>query len=338
MEAGLERLTLLGRRRNLVLVASVALLAVLIVVAVGAGSVTLSPGEVWTGLTDADAGSKRTIVWDIRLPRVLLAALVGANLAVAGALLQGVTRNPLADPHLLGISAGAGVVAALLLARGVDIAQEAHVALSILGGLAGGAFIYLMAWRGGVSPTRLTLAGVAVSFLLISVTTAILASSGIFAQASTSPLKLIGGSLFGRGWEHVGAIWPYWLAGLVLAFAASGMLNIMALGEDVAAELGLRTELTRLAMVILAVVLSGAAVSVAGLIGFVGLVMPHIARIFVGHDYRYVVPASALMGAILLVSSDTIARNVLSPTELPVGVVTAGIGAPFFLYLLRRIQ
>lgn len=315
-----------------------ALLAILMVVAVGVGSVNLTPGEVWTGLTDADAGSKRVIVWDIRLPRVLLAALVGANLAVAGALLQGVTRNPLADPHLLGISAGAGVVGAFLLARGVDMPQEGHVALSILGGLAGGAFIYLMAWRGGVSPTRLTLAGVAVSFLLISVTTAILANSGVFAQASTSPLKLIAGSLFGRGWEHVGAIWPYWLVGLVLAFAASGMLNIMALGEDVAAELGLRTELTRLAMVILAVVLSGAAVSVAGLIGFVGLVMPHVARVFVGQDYRYVIPASALMGAILLVSSDTIARNALAPTELPVGVVTACIGAPFFLYLLRRIQ
>lgn len=307
-------------------------------VAVGIGSVTLSPAEVWSGLTNPDAGRERLIVWDLRLPRVLVAALVGANLAVAGALLQGVTRNPLADPHLLGISAGAGVVAAVLLTQGVEMRQEGQVALSILGGLAGGAFIYLMAWRGGVSPTRLTLAGVAVSFLLISVTTAILATSGLFAQKSTTPLNLIGGSLFGRGWDHVGALWPYWLAGLALAFAASGSLNIMALGEDVAAELGLRVEWTRLAMVMLAVVLSGAAVSVAGLIGFVGLVVPHVARILVGQDYRYVVVTSALVGAILLLASDTVARNALRPTELPVGVVTAAIGAPFFLYLLRQIR
>jgi iron complex transport system permease protein len=209
------------------------------------------------------------------------------------------------------------------------------VALSILGGLAGGAFIYAMAWRGGVSPTRLTLAGVAVSFLLISMTTAILASSRLFAQQS---LNFVGGSLFARGWDDLTAVWPYTVIGLFLAMGAAASLNIMALGEDTAAQLGVRTGLVRAIAVVLAVVLSGAAVSVAGLMGFVGLIIPHVARTLVGQDYRYVLVTSALLGAILLVGSDTLARNILGETELPAGVVTAGIGAPFFLYLLRQVR
>lgn len=314
--------------------AAFALLA-LMAVGVSLGSERLSLAEVWDGLTDPTHTSERVIVWDLRLPRVILAVLVGANLAVAGALLQGVTRNPLADPHLLGISAGSGVVGAILLVRGVDIGLEAKVALSILGGLAGGTFIYAMAWRGGVSPTRLTLAGVAVSFLLISMTTAILASSRLFAQQS---LNFVGGSLFARGWDDLSAVWPYTVVGLLLALGGATSLNIMALGEDAAAELGVRTGFVRAIAVVLAVVLSGAAVSVAGLMGFVGLIIPHVARALVGQDYRYVLVASALLGAILLVGSDTLARNILGETELPAGVVTAGVGAPFFLYLLRQIR
>jgi len=307
----------------------------LMAVGVSLGSERLSLAEVWDGLTNPNHSTERVIVWDLRLPRVILAVLVGANLAVAGALLQGVTRNPLADPHLLGISAGSGVVGALLLVRGVDIPLEAKVALSILGGMAGGAFIYAMAWRGGVSPTRLTLAGVAVSFLLISMTTAILASSRLFAQQS---LNFVGGSLFARGWDDLSAVWPYTVVGLLLALAASAPLNIMALGEDAAAQLGVRTGWVRAIVVVLAVVLSGAAVSVAGLMGFVGLIIPHIARALVGQDYRYVLVTSALLGGILLVGSDTLARNILGETELPAGVVTAGVGAPFFLYLLRQVR
>ena len=314
--------------------AAFALLA-LMAVGVSLGSERLSLAEVWDGLTDPTHTSERVIVWDLRLPRVILAVLVGANLAVAGALLQGVTRNPLADPHLLGISAGSGVVGAILLVRGVDIGLETKVALSILGGLAGGTFIYAMAWRGGVSPTRLTLAGVAVSFLLISMTTAILASSRLFAQQS---LNFVGGSLFARGWDDLSAVWPYTVVGLLLALGGATSLNIMALGEDAAAELGVRTGFVRAIAVVLAVVLSGAAVSVAGLMGFVGLIIPHVARALVGQDYRYVLVASALLGAILLVGSDTLARNILGETELPAGVVTAGVGAPFFLYLLRQIR
>ena len=317
------------------LAGSVLVLLALMAVGVSLGSERLSLAEVWDGLTNPAHTSERVIVWDLRLPRVILAVLVGANLAVAGALLQGVTRNPLADPHLLGISAGSGVVGALLLVRGVDIGLEAKVALSILGGLAGGAFIYAMAWRGGVSPTRLTLAGVAVSFLLISITTAILASSRLFAQQS---LNFVGGSLYARGWDDLRAVWPYTVVGLLLALGSAASLNIMALGEDAAAELGVRTGWVRAIVVVLAVVLSGAAVSVAGLMGFVGLIIPHVARALVGQDYRYVLVTSALLGAILLVGSDTLARNILGETELPAGVVTAGVGAPFFLFLLRQVR
>jgi len=318
-----------------VLAGALLVLLALMAVGVSLGSERLSLTEVWDGLTNPAHTSERIIVWDLRLPRVILAVLVGANLAVAGALLQGVTRNPLADPHLLGISAGSGVVGALLLVRGVDIGLEAKVALSILGGLAGGAFIYAMAWRGGVSPTRLTLAGVAVSFFLISMPTAILASSRLFAQQS---LNFVGGSLFARGWDDLRAVWPYTVVGLLLALGGAASLNIMALGEDAAAELGVRTAWVRAIAVVLAVVLSGAAVSVAGLMGFVGLIIPHAARALVGQDYRYVLVTSGLLGAILLVGSDTLARNILGETELPAGVVTAGVGAPFFLYLLRQVR
>lgn len=321
-------------RRLLVLGGGLGLLLAAMGVGVGLGPVRLGPGDIWRGLTDPSGGLARQVVWELRLPRVVLAALVGANLAVSGALLQGVTRNPLADPHILGISAGAAVVGAVFLVHAPDLPQETRVPLAILGGLGGGAVIYSMAWRGGVSPVRLTLAGVAMSALLLAATTAILASSRLFAQAS---INFIGGSLFARGWGDLRALWPYSVGGIGLALLTAGALNIMALGEDVATGLGLHTERTRLGMTVIATVLAGAAVGVAGLVGFVGLIIPHVARLLVGHDYRLVVAASALLGALLLVTADTAARNVLSPTELPVGVVTAGIGAPFFLYLVRRM-
>jgi iron complex transport system permease protein len=224
-------------------------------VGVSLGSERLSLAEVWDGLTNPSHTSERVIVWDLRLPRVILAVLVGANLAVAGALLQGVTRNPLADPHLLGISAGSGVVGAILLVRGVDIALRRSGALD----LGGRSTPSSTAWPGGRRVAH-AYSGVAVSFLLISMTTAILASSRLFAQQS---LNFVGGSLFARGWDDLQAVWPYAAVGLVLSLGASASLNIMALGEDAAAELGVRTGLVRAIAVVLAVVLSGAAVSVA---------------------------------------------------------------------------
>ncbi len=307
-------------------------IAALLALGLSLGTVNLGPGQLWEALTRQDT-FQHQVVWDLRLPRLLLAALVGASLAVSGTLLQAVTRNPLADPHLLGISAGTALASAILLVRGIDLPGPAATAVAVGGGLLGSAGIYVAAWQGATSPVRLTLAGVAVSFLLLALAISVLASSRLFAFAS---LTFIGGSLFGRGWDDLQAAWPLALAGLALAWLMARPLNVLALGDDVAAELGLRVERTRLLGIGLAALLSGVAVKAAGLVGFVGLVMPHVARFLVGHDHARVVVAAALMGAAFLLACDIMARNVLSPTEVPVGVVSAAIGVPFFLYLLRR--
>lgn len=310
-----------------------AALIVVVVAAVGVGPLLFTPGEVLRALASSHESLARTVVWDLRLPRVLLAVLVGANLAVSGALLQGVTRNPLADPYLLGISAGGVFAAVATLTVLPGVGPEWRAAVAFAGSLAAGGFTYLAAWKGGISPTRLILSGVALSSLLTAFTSTLLVTSTTSAQIAVS--WLVGGFL-GRGWDHLEWLWPYSAIGLVAAVFAAREVNVLVLGDDVATSLGQRVERVRLFLVGVAALLAGSAVSVAGLIGFFGLAVPHIARFLFGSDYRLVVPASALSGALLMVVGDTAARTVLDPRELPVGVLTAAMGAPFLLYLVRR--
>ncbi|GAB4334091.1 MAG: iron ABC transporter permease [Dehalococcoidia bacterium] len=296
------------------------------------GALTLSPAEAWRGLTSESDVFTRNVVWQIRYPRWLDAMLVGASLAVAGALLQGVTRNPLADPTILGVTAAAGLASSAAIVIAADIPQWGIAMACAAGGLGGAAVLFVIAYRGAISPVRLALAGVALSAFFGAGIVALLSSSRIFLQAN---LGFLAGGLYGSGWTDFRAAVPYVVTGLVAAMLVSGRLNILALGDDIATSLGVLTDRTRVAILAICGILTAAVVSIAGLVSFVGLVCPHIARYTVGSDNRVVIPVSALYGAILVTAADLAAKVVLSPTEIPMGIITAAIGAPFLLYLVK---
>ena len=312
--------------------APLALLALAVVLGLSLGAVSLSPVRVLDGLLDRDDALARTIVWDLRLPRVLLALLVGASLGVAGALLQGVTRNPLADPHILGLTAGGGLAASLAIRISPDVPAGAMAPIAFGGALVGAALLYGMSWRGGVSPVRLALSGVAIASLLTAGITMILVTSNLTTQAS---LSFLAGGLFGRGWDEFYAVWPYMAGGLIAAMLLSRSMNILTLGDEAAQSLGLGVERTRVFAIATAAMLAGASVSVAGMVAFVGLVIPHIARFLTSDDHRSLIPLSAILGAALVVYADLLARVVDKPVEIPLGIVTAIAGAPFLLYMVR---
>ncbi|MBM7661857.1 iron complex transport system permease protein [Bacillus mesophilus] len=295
------------------------------------GSISIPLQEVWTALFYQSNTTEGQIIWDLRLPRILTGALVGACLAIAGALLQGVMRNPLADPGIIGVSAGAGLVAVVMMIVLPQYIQFLPLG-AFLGALLTTFVIYFVAWKGGVSPLRMILAGVAINSLLGAVMSAIMI---LYSDRVQAVLPWLVGGLGGRSWPHFSIIWPYALIGMVLSVFAIKHANILLLGDDVAKLLGNQVEKSRAFLILLATFLAGAAVSVAGLIGFVGLVVPHIVRLIVGNDYRFLLPISAIGGAFIVVLADTAARSWFEPIELPVGILLALLGAPFFLYLLR---
>ncbi|MCA9830125.1 MAG: iron ABC transporter permease [Dehalococcoidia bacterium] len=321
------------RRRSLVIAAIVIAAALgLTYSSLAFGAVTLSPSEVVGGLTSSSDVFARTVVWEIRFPRLLDAVVVGASLAVAGSLLQGVTRNPLGDPTILGLTAATGLASALTLVLFPGAPQTAMAAMSCAGALVGGSLLFVIAWRGQVSPVRLALSGVALSAFFGAIIIGLLSSSRTFIQTSVG---FLAGGLYGGGWSDLYAALPYAAAGFALAIFFSGRLNILALGDDVASGLGILTDRTRFGVLVAAGLLTAAAVSIAGLVSFVGLLCPHLARFTVGSDNRLAIPLSALYGALLVVAADLFARMVISPAEIPFGIVTAGLGAPFLLYLVR---
>ena len=296
------------------------------------GAVQLSPGEAWSGLTSESDIFARNVVWQIRFPRVLDAMLVGASLATAGALLQGVTRNPLADPTILGVTAAAGLASAIVIVADPQVSQSGIAAACAAGGLGGAAILYVIAWRGAVSPVRLALAGVSLSAFFGAAIVGLLSSSRTFLQTS---LGFLAGGMYGSEWSDFRTMLPYALPGFAGALLVAGRLNVLALGDDVAASLGVLTDRTRLLILAIVGLLTAAAVSSAGLVSFVGLVCPHLARYTGGNDNRVVIPLAALYGAILVSAADLLARLVISPSEVPMGIITAGVGAPFLLYLVR---
>lgn len=309
------------------------LLLIAIVAATGFGAVSLAPGQIFDGLFDNGDLFARQIVWELRLPRVLVAAVVGAGLAMAGTILQSITRNPLGDPHIFGFSAGAGVASIALLTLTVGYPTQLLPAAAFLGSLMSAAIVFALAWRGGLSPIRFALAGVAVAALFTAVSTTLIATSDLFTQAV---LSFLAGGLYQSNWDDLWTVLPYTAVAGAVAVIFADTLNILALGDDAARSLGLRVERTRLLLAALAAVLTGAAVAVAGLIGFVGLVAPHVARFIVGSDERFALPMAGLLGALLLVVADIAARIVIAPSEIPVGILTAIVGAPVLLFLVRR--
>lgn len=295
------------------------------------GALKLSLPDIIHALFRESTGVNYQIITHIRLPRTLVAALVGACLSLSGCILQGIMRNPLASPHLIGISAGAGLAGIFIL---IVMPSAFHLLtpMAFSGALATTVLIYAMAWQQGLKPTRLILAGVAVSSFLGAWITALMI---FYPERVHSVLGFMVGGLAARSWRHVSIILPYALSGFVLSSILAKRLNILLLGDDTAKNLGLNVEKNRLIFIALAALLAASAVSVAGLLGFVGLIVPHMTRFIIGSDYRFLLPASALTGSLLLMVCDTIARIALDPVEMPVGIIMAMLGAPFFLYLLR---
>jgi iron complex transport system permease protein len=296
------------------------------------GAVKISFKEIIDILFTEKFNENYQIIWNVRLPRTIVASLVGTCLALSGAILQGIMRNPLAGPNIIGVSSGAGLMTLIVL-----ILFPSHYYLAPLGSFAGALmatlFIYFLAWKEGAAPTRLILAGVAVSSLLGAGNNIIMT---FYPDKVSGVIGFMVGGLSAVNWKHVTMIWPYALLGIILVMIVPNRLNILMLGDEVATGLGLNVERTRFLFIIISSLLAGAAVSVAGLLGFVGLIVPHITRLFIGSDYRYLLSATIFTGSATVLLCDTLARVMFAPVEIPVGIIMAALGAPFFLYLLRR--
>lgn len=296
------------------------------------GSVDISFSTIVHTLLGNVQTTDEMVIWNIRFPRNIVGALVGANLAVSGAILQAVMKNPLADPGIVGVSSGAGLAGVIMLI----FMPEASILLTpvaFVGAMLSAAAVYALAWKNGIRPTRIILAGVAVSAFLGSGISALLV---FYSDKVQGALLWMVGGLSARSWPQVEKLFPYTILGLVLALAGCKALTILSLGDETARGLGVPVERVRFSMTAVAALLAAGAVSVAGLIGFVGLVVPHIVRLIIGTDYKYVIPGSAILGAGVLVFCDTLGRVAFSPIEIPAGIIMAFLGAPFFLYLLRR--
>ncbi len=286
-------------------------------------------------LTDFNGSKEHIIVLENRIPRALIGAAVGVSLAVAGALLQGLTRNPLASPDIFGINAGAGffIVLSATFFSVSSIHQFAW--LAFFGAILSTLIVYLLgaAGQGGLTPVKLTLAGASLWLLFASLTQGMLALN---EKALEEVLFWLAGSVEGRKLEVLLAVLPYLAAGWLGALLLAGQMNVLLMGEDVAVSLGQRTVIVKILAGVVIALLAGGSVAVAGPVGFIGVVIPHIARGLVGMDQRWVIPYSALLGAILLLLADIGARYVIMPNEVPVGAMTALIGTPFFVYIARR--
>lgn len=308
------------------------LLGLCSVLSLAVGSAGYSIQEILKVLFSQEDSPVKTIVLNLRLPRIILAILIGSSLSAAGALLQSVMRNPLADPGTIGVSAGAGTAATTILLIFPQL--SASVPLFAFGGAAlACVLIYTMAWKGGVDPTRIILSGVAINSVLGAYNSLLQLMN---SDSLEGVLAFMNGSLSGRGWHQVQIAACYASVGLVMAFLCIKSANALQLGEEMAKSLGVKVSLNRVLLSAVAAFLAAATVSVAGMIGFVGLVVPHIARLLVGSDYKVMMPVSVVLGAVVLLAADTVGRTVVPGMEIPVGIVMAVCGGPFFLYLLRK--
>lgn len=324
------------RKRLVVgLVALTAALAVLALASLAIGSRPLAPDTVWRVLFGPDGSDASVIVHQLRLPRTLLGVLVGVALGLSGALMQGHTRNPLADPGLLGVTAGASfaVVAAIKFLHVTS--PLGYVWFAMLGAVIASVVVFAIGAgaTGSPSPLALLLAGSAVTALLLSLTTSLLVND---TQTINNYRFWIVGSLAGRGMSVVAEIAPFVVVGAVIALMHSPALNLLSLGDDVARGLGQHVGRARVVGLTATMLLAGAATAACGPIAFLGLVVPHLARLVTGPDYRFLMPYSALLGAIMLLGADILGRVLARPGELQVGIVLAAIGGPAFIALVRR--
>jgi iron complex transport system permease protein len=285
--------------------------------------------------TDFNGTNEHIVIQSVRLPRALIASAIGASLAISGVLMQTLTKNPLASPDIFGVNAGAG----LAVVTGVTVFGISNLQvftwLSFLGAAIAAISIYLIGsmGRGGLTPMKLTLAGAAMTAMVASLTQGLLVSNEALLE---QVLFWLAGSVSGRSLDNLVAVLPYLVVGWGLALIMSGKMNVLSMGEDVAKGLGLNIAFLKLILGLAIILLAGGSVAVAGPIGFIGIVVPHLTRSIVGIDHRWLIPFSGLFGAVLLIAADVISRYILMPREVPVGVMTAIIGTPFFIYIARK--
>lgn len=303
------------------------------IISIGMGSVYITPLETLQTIFTRSEEMATTIIWDLRIPRVAVAAIVGVNLALSGALLQAVMRNPLADPGLTGVSSGASVTVLAIMLVFPNFTSFVPIA-AMIGGTIAVAIVYALAWKKNtISPVRIILAGVAVNAIFGGITGLL---SILYSDRLPAALQWMNGSLGGKGMGDVAVLLPYSMIGWVLALFCIRSANLLSLGEKVASNLGENTNRIRILLSLVAVYLAAVSVSIVGLLGFVGLVVPHMARLIVGTNYRFVIPMSMVLGAIVLVIADTIGRTLFAPLDLPAGIIMAMVGGPYFLYLMRK--
>jgi len=325
------------KQHGIIIIFLIFLLSASAVFSVTQGSADIPAERVLSILAGSGTPSENTIIFDIRLPRIILAVLAGASLSISGVVLQALFRNPMADPYILGISSGSGVGAALAMLFGVSFSLIWFSGISIaafLGGIFAILIVYNIAKIKNSLPVQtLLLSGIAVSAFFSACIMFIMLISG---DKLHGIMFWLFGSMSSASWNSIATITPYFIAGSVIIYIFSRDMNVMLLGEEDARTLGIDTEKVKKILLGCAAVLTAAAVSVTGIIGFIGLVVPHITRIFVGPDHRILIPASILIGSIVLLLTDTLAKTLMAPVEIPVGIITALFGAPFFVYLLKK--
>ncbi|MEF3312811.1 iron ABC transporter permease [Paenibacillus sp. GYB004] len=320
---------------TLILIGGVFALMLGIAVSVSFGAADIKLSVVWEAIFRFNPDlTQHQIIQELRLPRVLGGAMVGACFAVAGAIMQGMTRNPLADSGLLGLNAGAGFMLAICFAFLPGLPFMYLILFSFLGAAIGAILVYGIGSlaKGGLTPVRLVLAGAALSALLSALSEGI----ALYFRIGQDLAFWYAGGVAGTKWFQLKIMFPWIAAAIIGAIILSRSITMLSLGEDVAKGLGQRTGLVKLAGTVLVLILAGAAVSVVGAVGFVGLIIPHLTRYMVGVDYRWIIPCSAVLGSLLVVFADLAARMVNPPFETPVGALIALIGVPFFLYLARK--
>lgn len=333
----MERGGALARPGGRALALAPALLAALLLLAVlalGLGAVRTPPGEVLRALFGAGDELTTRILFELRLPRVLVAALTGAMFAASGAVMQGVVRNPLASPDLVGVGAGAGLAATVMLLALPAAPAWALPVGAFAGAWLGFALVYLLSrTANGVSPVRLALVGIAVGAALGAAQQLVIVRA---PDGVASALAFLVGTVYGADWPRLARVLPWAVVLLPAALVLARRLDVLSFGEKVATSLGTRVDLARGVALSVAVGLAAAAVTGSGILGFVGLVAPHLARLLVGGLHGRLLPVSMLLGALLALGADTIGRSALPPLEIPAGIITTLVGAPYFLWLLRR--
>ena len=318
-------------RQGIILAALSVLALASVIIGTAVGTVHFSIPEVLRALFVEDESAARLLIWHLRFPRVLTGGLVGICLSLSGCMLQSVMRNRLASPSTVGVTGGASFIGYLTLVAFPRYAPLLPIG-SIVGAFATTMLIYALAYRRGVSPVRMILSGLAVSALFGALNDAI---RTLFPEALGNASGFLVGGLNGAVWDSFALVLPYAAVGLAVCLFLPVKMNILMLGDETAASLGLRTERFRFLLIAVSSLMAGAAISAAGLIGFVGLIVPHIARLTVGSDHRVLLPTSALLGFSLVVLCDTVGRLIMPPGEVPVSIILSLIGAPFFLFLLR---